>query len=377
MELLITIAYIFLVRLIFFDYKLLKYTLFWKFVTFGLWIAAAMTEIIFLGQYAPYSKAMFVQSYVVQMAPEFGGLVTEVYVTQNEPVKKGEPLFQMDPSPWQHKVDGLEAQLAAADTEVSELNQQLIEARAAVKRAVANLAVAREKYGQIAAAAKKNAVSRLQLEEARKDMQVQEAGLESAQAAERAAEIALDSSVGDQYTGVAEVLAGLAEAKYNLEHTTVRAPSDGYVSNLQLYPGAFTRLKQPIMSFINSEHHWLVATVPQRGVQRLRPGDKAQVAFDMYPGKLFDAEVENVVWAVGDAQGTPSGVLPHTGQMKGSELFAVRLRMKEPDPDYPLRFGASGLVAMYSSEAADFLVLLRQIELQSESFLNYLYNPFK
>jgi multidrug resistance efflux pump len=336
-----------------------------------------MTEIIFLGQYAPYSKAMFVQSYVVQMAPEFGGLVTEVYVTQNEPVKKGEPLFQMDPSPWQHKVDGLEAQLAAADTEVAELNQQLVEARAAVKRAVANLAVAREKYGQIAAAAKKNAVSRLQLEEARKDMQVQEAGLESAQAAERAAEIALDSSVGDQYTGVAEVLARLAEAKYNLEHTTVRAPSDGYVSNLQLYPGAFTRLKQPIMSFINSEYHWLVATVPQRGVQRLRPGDKAQVAFDMYPGKLFDAEVENVVWAVGDAQGTPSGVLPHTGQMKGSELFAVRLRMKEPDPDYPLRFGASGLVAMYSSEAADFLVLLRKIELQSESFLNYLYNPFK
>ncbi|MGB5177588.1 MAG: hypothetical protein WBP44_02545, partial [Gammaproteobacteria bacterium] len=76
MELLITIAYIFLVRLIFFDYKLLKYNLFWKFVTFGLWITAALTEVIFLGQYAPYSKAMFVQSYVVQMAPEFGGLVT-------------------------------------------------------------------------------------------------------------------------------------------------------------------------------------------------------------------------------------------------------------------------------------------------------------
>ncbi|MGB5717033.1 MAG: HlyD family secretion protein [Gammaproteobacteria bacterium] len=377
MELLITIAYIFLVRLIFFDYKLLRYTLFWKFVTFGLWIAAALTEIIFLGQYAPYSKAMFVQSYVVQMAPEFGGLVTEVYVTQNEPVKKGEPLFQMDPTQWQSKVDELEAQLAAADTGVAELNQQLVEASAAVKRVTASLAVARAKYGQIAAAAKKGAASRLRLEEAGKDLQVQEADLESARAAEQAARIALDSKVGDQYTGVAEVLASLAQAKYNLEHTTVRAPSDGYVSNLQLYPGAFTRLKQPIMSFVNSEDHWILATVPQRGIQRLRPGDKAQVAFDMYPGKLFDAEVENVVWAVGDAQGIPGGVLPHTGQLKGSELFMVRLRIKEPDPDYPLRFGASGLVAMYSSEAADFLLVLRRIELQSESFLNYLYNPFK
>jgi multidrug resistance efflux pump len=131
------------------------------------------------------------------------------------------------------------------------------------------------------------------------------------------------------------------------------------------------------MSFINTEQHWLLATVPQRGIQRLRPGDQAQVAFEMYPGKIFDAEVENVVWAVGDAQGIPSGQLPHTGQLKGSELFIVRLRMKNEDPDYPLRFGSSGLVAMYSKDAADFLVILRRIELQSESFLSYLYNPFK
>ena len=172
-------------------------------------------------------------------------------------------------------------------------------------------------------------------------------------------------------------MAALAQAQYNLEHTTIRAPSDGYVSNLQLYPGSFVRLKQPVMAFVNSEEHWLVATVPQRGIQRLRRGDKAQVAFEMYPGKIFDAEVENVVWAAGEAQGVPSGVLPHTSQVRGAELFVVRLRMKDVDPDYPLRFGASGLVAMYSHDAADFLVLLRQIELQSESYLNYLYNPFK
>ena len=377
MELLITIAYIFLIRLIFFDFKLLRYNLFWKFFTIGLWVAAAMTEIIFLGQYAPYSKAMFVQSYVVQMAPEFGGLVKEVFVTQNEPVKKGAPLFQMDPEPWQYKVDELEAQLAAADTDVAELGQQVAEAKAAVRRAAASLEVTRVKYTQLAAAAEKSAVSRLRLEEVEKDVLVLEAELESARAAQRAAEIGLDSEVGDQHTVVAEVLAELAQAKYNLEHTTVRAPSDGYVSNLQLYPGAFVRLKTPVMSFINSENHWLLATVPQRGIQRLRPGDKAQVAFEMYPGKIFDAEVENVVWAGGDAQGVPSGMLPHMGQLRGSELFVVRLRMTAEDPDYPLRFGASGLAAMYSSDAADFLLVLRRIELQSESFLDYLYNPFK
>ena len=55
---------------------------------------------------------MFVQSYVVQMAPEYGGLVKEVYVTQNQPVKKGAPLFQMDPDRWQYKVDETGSQAA-------------------------------------------------------------------------------------------------------------------------------------------------------------------------------------------------------------------------------------------------------------------------
>ena len=376
MELLVTIAYIFLIRLVFFDFKLLRYNLFWKFVTFGLWIAAALTEVIFLGQYTPYSKAMFVQSYVVQMAPEFGGLVKEVYVSPNEAVKKGQPLFRMDPAEWQARVDLNTARLAAADTDVAEMNQRVVESNAAVKRAQANLQMSQLKYQEMQEAASSKAIPRIRLEESEKDVQVKQTELEVALTAQQAAKIALDSMVGDQHTAVAEVLAELAQARYNLEHTTIAAPSDGYVANLQLYPGAFIRLKQPVMAFVNTEEHWLVATVVQRGVQHLRPGDKAQVAFEMYPGKLFDARVENVVWAAGNTQGIPSGVLPHIEQIRSARQYMVRLSIDET-PGYPLRFGASGLAAMYASNAADLLVVLRQIELQSESFLNYIYNPFE
>jgi multidrug resistance efflux pump len=376
MELLITIAYIFLVRLIFFDFKLLKFNMFWKFVAFGLWIMAALTEVVFLGQYAPYSKAMFVQSYVVQMAPEYGGLVKEIYVTENQEVKKGQPLFQMDPTEWQNKVDQYTAKLAGADTDVAELNQQVLEAKAVVQEAQANLQVSQVKYEQIAEAASSSAVSRLRMEESENEVKVRVAELARAKAAQSAAEIALDSEVGDQHSVVAEVLAELAQAQYNLDHTTIVAPSDGYVANLQLYPGAFVRMKQPLMAFVNSEEFWLLATVPQRGIHKIRPGDKAQIAFEMYPGKIFDAEIENVVWAVGNAQGIPSGVIPQTSQIHNAHLFMVRMRMKE-NSEYPVRFGASGLAAMYSKDAAGFLILLRQIELQSESFLNYLYNPFE
>lgn len=377
MELLITIAYIFLVRLIFFDFKLLKFNLFWKFIVFGLWVGAVLTEILLLGQYTPYSKDAFVQSYVVEMAPEYGGLVKKVYVSPNLPIKKGAPLFQMDREPWQKKVDELQAQLTLAGTNVDVLDQKVSEATAQLARTQANLKGARAKYQMIAKAAEKNAVSRIRLQEIEQRVSALEAQIKLDRATVRSAELAFESEVGDKHTEVAEALAKLAKAKYHLEHTTIRAPSDGYVSNLQLYPGGFIRLKKPVMSFISTEKHWILATMDQRGIQWVRPGDKAEVAFNMYPGKVFPAEVESIVWASGKAQGVASGQLPKEEPEGGIDFF-VRLRMIETHPeDHPIRFGSRGLVAIHTGKAPEFLIFLRQIEIRSESFLNYLFNPFR
>jgi multidrug resistance efflux pump len=375
-ELLITIAYFFLVRLIFFDYKLLRFNLFWKFMVFGIWIGALLTEVLALGQFAPYSKSAFVQTYVVQMAPEWGGKVKEVYARPNVPIKKGDPLFQMDPEERQYKVDLYAAQLAAADTQVAELAQQLKQASAQVQKIKADLEIQKIQYQQVKNAAGGGAASKYRLENVGQQVASLEAELLAAEAGRDAAQLALDSNVDDKPTAVAEALANLNLARFFLEQTTIRAPTDGYVSNLQLHPGSFVRLKTPVMSFISSEEHWIVAKTLQNGIQRVAPGDKAEVAFAMYPGKVFDAEVESVVWANGNAQGVPSGILPPEQQVHPGMEFFVRLKMTENDPDYPLRFGARAIVAIYSKDCADFLKLLRQIEIQSESFLNYLFNPF-
>jgi len=377
MELLITIAYAFLVRLIFFDYKLLNFNLFWKFIVFGLYVAAGLTEIVLLGQFAPYSKTLFVQSYVVQMAPEWGGIVKEVHVTTNEPVKKGEPLFTMDPALWQYRVDHATAKLAAANTQVAELAQQVVQAKARVTGTENTLEIQRRELDEISKAQRQQAATRLRLEQIQFDVANLEAELEVNRAALTAAQIALDSEVDGQPTAVAEVVAELSKARYNLEQTVIRAPSDGYVSNLQLHPGSFVRLKSPLMTFVSTEKYWLLATIRQRGIKRLQPGDEADVALEMYPGKVFPAVVESITWATGDAQGLPSGQLPRPGQLKGSDVFMVRFHLKDEDPEYPMRFGASGLAAVYSKTAPDFLKVLRQIEITSESYLNYLYNPFE
>ena len=335
-----------------------------------------MTEILSLGQYTPYSKEAFVQSYVVQMAPEYGGRVKEVFITSNTPIKKGDPLFEMDPEPWQNRVNEYEAHLASAGTTVQKLGQQIVEARAGAARTQATLKGALAKYDMLSRAAGKKAVSKMRLEQIEQRVAALKAQLQGNKAAVREAQLAFDSEVGDEHTEIAEVLAKLGTAKYHLENTIIRAPSDGYVSNLQLYPGAFTRLKKPVMTFINSEQYWIAAKMDQRGIQRVRTGDHAEIAFNMYPGKVFPARVVSVIWANGNAQGVPSGEIPKEGAVSGGFEFVVRLHLTKEHPDYPIRFGASGLVAIFTHDTPDFLVFLRQIEIHSESYLKYLFNPF-
>jgi len=315
-EIIVTVAYFFLVRMVFFDYKILNFNMFWKFVVFGLYIGAAMTEIIALGQYTPYSKEMLVESRVLQIAPEYGGIVKEVQAKANVPMKKGDPLFQMDPAPLQAKVDEIKGQLAEAE----------------------------EKYGVERRLVKQGAGAREKM-----------------------------TNLGDE---VDALKAGLELAQYNLDHTQIVAPSDGYVVDLQLRAGVFIRLKVPVMTFVDTEEYNLIAKVLQKAVQWIDPGDEVEVALEMYPGKVFPAEVVDVVWASGKAQLTAGEKLPTQQQMgPPPEAYVVKIRFKGHDPDRPLRFGASGLAAIYSGKC-DACKFLRQLEIRSESWLNYVYNPF-
>jgi multidrug resistance efflux pump len=145
---------------------------------------------------------------------------------------------------------------------------------------------------------------------------------------------------------------------------------------MQLYPGSFIRLKEPVMPFVSTEEQWVLGGFDQRGMQHVQVGDKAEIAFEMYPGEVFQAEVVSIAWANSGAQGMPSGVLPNENMNHPSMYFVIRLKLTEENPDYPVRFGASALIAVHTKDTADALVFLRQIEIRSESYLNYLFNPF-
>ncbi len=417
MELLITIAYLFAIRLVFFDFKWLRFNLVWGLVLGGIYIGALLTEIVLLGQYTPYSKSVFVQRYVIQIGPQIGGEVAEVHVERGSRVKKGDPLFSLDRDRFQYKVDELEAsvvlarqnvkelaaQLEAADARVAHEQEKLKQAAVHVELMKAALAAAeaQEKFDKDESEAQAKlagqgfarqlladralqtyAVSRQKVVEARE--QVKEAELVAAdrslllgaEAEFRKIQLSLDAMIDDRHATVREIEAQLLAAKVRLKERTVYARVDGHVINVQLQPGTIVRLKTPVLAFVSSLDPWIVVKVRQKGAQHIAVGDEGEVAFDMYPGKVFPAVVEHMVFGSGNAQLQASGQLPTEQQVEPGEHFFVVMRLTEQHPEFPQHFGAKGIASIYTSAAPNALKVLRKIEIRSESYLNYLYNPF-
>ena len=416
MEIIATIAYFFLVRLVFYEYKWLQFNFFWKMVVFGVYIGAVLTEIIFLGQYTPYSKETVVNRFVVQIAPEVGGEIVAVHATPNTTIKKGDTLIEMDARRQQNKVDELEAAHVQAKQNVKALKadvdadnarvkveqDKLAEAKAAydaataaADQAEAEELFARPKYEMVEKVFKQGAGSKLRTENAKRALDVARDTQARALAVQKQAEIAAGSDgavqeakarlaeaearygseVNGVHTQVAQIEAQLANARIRLENRTIRAPTDGYVTNLEVKPGQVVRLKTPILTFVSTDTYRIASKHIQKGIQWVRPGDEGEVALDMYPGKVFPAEVVSVAWITPQAQGRITGVVRDV-KLAGKAYFVMVMRLTGEHPDHPLRFGAQGISAVYTSKSVDALRLIRKIEIRSESYLNYLFNPF-
>ena len=289
MELLVTIAYFCLVWLIFYKYHFLRFNLLWKFMVFGVYALAVLTEVVLLGQTTPYSKELIVERYVIQLAPQFGGLVTEVHAKANEPIKKGEPIFSMDAQTWKERLQKATAELEASKHEQSAMEAELAEANR-------RLADALELVPKQVMAEQELEIRQDRVE----GLKAQIAGIVSKQHG-------LETEVD--------------KAKYNLDHAIIVAPVDGYLIDFQLRPGAFIRLKQAVATFVSSEELYLLASVDQRASQWIRSGDNAHFALSMYPGRIFKAKVDQVISATGRAQFLPSGVLPREEAIVPSDIF--------------------------------------------------------
>jgi multidrug resistance efflux pump len=171
-----------------------------------------------------------------------------------------------------------------------------------------------------------------------------------------------------------EVMAQLEKARWDLDQTTVRAPTEGYVPQVVLRPGTMataTRLV-PLMMFVAEERPTLVATYPQKVISDIKPGLHGEAVFKQYPGRSFKVKVRRVLTAVREGEVDASGQLLTATPADAPGYIPVVFDYDEDVAGLNLPVGAQASVAIYT-ERVHALSILRKIVLRIKSWENYVF----
>jgi multidrug resistance efflux pump len=324
----------------------------------------------------PFSANARIYFTVTPVIPAVRGRVIEVPAETNAPLKEGDLLFRLDPKPYQYAVDQKRALLADAEQNVKRLKASLDEATAAVERASAQLALAQQNYDRQVELFEKNVIARATLETYQRNLEVSRQTLQGAKAAQDSAELAYSSNIGGVNTQVARLRAELDDATYDLEQTVVRAPTDGFVTQLALRPGMYVvpLPLRPPMVFVNTSERdrALGAAFQQNALQRVKAGDDAEVAFDAVPGRVFGGKVRFVLDAIAAGQFQATGTLQDFGTREAGGRALAIIDLTDDTADYQIPLGAAGMAAIYTHHW-EHVSLLRKILLRMRSWENYVF----
>lgn len=285
------------------------------------WLTLIPYELILLfGFFIPMqwgapAGPVVLMTYSVPVTANVAGPVIEVPVMPNEPLSKGDVLFRIDPVQYQAAVDGFYAQLKLAEL-------RLKQSRSLVSQDA-------------------GAVNEVEGYEAQID------GLK----------------------------AQIANAEFNLRETVVRAPTDGFATNVALRPGmrVASLPVAPAMAFIDTSESGLVAQIHQIYSRYIEAGQDAEVTFKTRPGKVYSARVRYLipVTAQGQAQNSGFAIQPNASIAPGP--FSVRLDLDDLELASELVPGTVGSVAIYTS-SGEFTHLIRKVMIRLEAIMNYI-NP--
>ena len=413
MEIILLGIYSLFVWLIFIKFKWLPWTTPWKVAVAIFPVLAIAGMLLLLNIFAPTTGDVRVVKYIVPVVSQVRGRVVEVPVENNRPVKKGDVLFGIDPTPYQNEVHSLEARLNAdlakvgadrekliesqaklADAHSSEqqLKEQLNETLGQIGRLNASLELARKRVGQNTELVSAGAGNRFDLEQAQTNVSELTAQLSGARAQEQQVRAKLDGRVRGDLASVAQVKAQIAAAqaqvqvseaaaantraqletaKWDLSQTRVFAPGNGTMVNVMLRPGFFVAGMpfNEVMTFVDNEYQ-IFAFFGQNELHQVEPGDAAEITLDTYPGRIIKAHVDSVLWAQSQGQVDASGNLPKTSISAPPGRFPVKLVVAEKDHDVFLAAGAAGAAAIYTEHIAP-IHIIRKVLLRVESYLDY------
>lgn len=334
-------------------------------------IVLAIAAVIALGGYLamrwyfrnellhPTTADATLEAHVVEVRSQLLGVVADVQVQQNQFVSKGQLLFRIDPRPFEARVRQTEAALvvttadvAADPAEIAALEAAVANAKGRVEAARAERVLAQTLFDDEARLASGGAATARETADrlAKRDGTIAleaaaKAALEQATQSLAAARARIGDPAAEQ-ARIERLRAELDDANVQLEYTTVRAPTDGWVTDFDLRVGQVVNAGETLFYLVEAEPWWIDANVKETRVERIAPGQPVSFTVDMYPGRTFTGRVESV------ARGSAAAfsLLPPqntTGNwVKVTQRVPIRIAVDTPPAATPFRKGMSAQVTI-------------------------------
>ena len=285
----------------------------------------------------------FVESHVYSISTRVTGNVVRVYVKDNQSVKKGDLLVELDPMDYKVRVADAKANLALAENETSSNYAQVEAARAALNSERAKLAQAELDLERGKALYKKDVIPKEQLDRLETSRKVAAAKLTETEGSVRRALAILGlTGKGGKDALIARRKAEVEESTLNLSYTRLNAPSDGYITRKSVEAGNNIQAGQPLMALVALDDVWVTANYKEKQLDHVRPGLKVEFKVDTYPGRSFKGVVDSIMAGTGAA----FSLLPPENATGNYVKVVQRIPVKividrESDPDHLLRVGMS------------------------------------
>ena len=319
----------------------------------------------------PHSRTAVRAFVSTPIMPNVRGLIVEVPVVPNTPLKKGDVLFKIEPKPFQQVVAQKQAALDLAKAQIAQLKESVELAKSTVAMAQSKHDRTKQDYERTKKSAA--AVSERQLENKYQFYVSAEAGLTQSKTNLSRSVLELKS----QETEVmAQRTADLERAQFDLDSCIVRAPSSGYVTHVRVRAGmmAVPLPLAPTMVFVPSEDDFVIASFRQNSMQRLKAGYEAEIMFPSIPGRVFKAEVVQTQPALGEGELQASGKIMKARELStaGMAMVPVMVKIDDDLSEYILPDGVYAEVAVYSDHM-HHVAIMRKILFRMKSWQNYIY----
>jgi len=291
---------------------------------------------------------------VVGIVPRARGQIVKLAVQDNQLVKQGDLLFEIDPADYEQALDRAKSALAALDQQIEvgraqdeELKFGVKAAEAGVQSASAQLKQSQDTLHRLEPLLPKHFATAEQVDEARTKVAVaaQEVAAEEQKLNQARAQLSQLQTLLAQRPGA---VAAVKQAELDLSYCKVTAPFAGRVINLNISGGAYASIGIPVFSLLDTTKWYVVANFREAELRHMAPGSPATVYLVSAPNQRFRGKVQGIGWAVtpeGEIDLPPSGV-PYVKRelnwVRVAQRFPVRIEVENPDPNL-FRMGASAV----------------------------------